>query len=125
MDARSLRIMGFGNGTHTGASHAPTPSYPRPPEGLSPRHRAPAGPPPVQGLQAPDLGPDPLVAPAGRRRPDHLPVRRLPAPPRRPLRRDGAPGPAGHPARLRRPAAAAQPRAGRAPAQGVAPAPPA
>ena len=56
----------------------------------------------VPGLQAQDLGPGPLVAVARRRRPDHLAVRRLPAPARRPLRRDGPQGPAGHPARLRR-----------------------
>ena len=44
---------------------------------------------------------------------------------RRPLRRDGPQGAAGHPARLRRPATAAQRRAGRAPAQGAPQAPPA
>src|SRR5512143_97088 len=103
MGARPLRKMGFGHGTHTGGSHAPTPSDPRPPEGLPPRRRTPAGPPPVPGLQAQDLGPGPLVAPVGRRRPDHFAVRRLPAPLRRPLRRDGAPGPAGHPARANAP----------------------
>ena len=89
------------------------------------RRRAPASPPPVQGLQAQDLGPRPLVAAAGRRRPDHLAVRRLPAAPRRPLRRDGTQGAAGHPARLRRAATAAQRRPGRAPAQGAPQAPPA
>src|SRR5512135_3822607 len=71
MGARPLRKMGFGHGTHTGGSHAPTPSDPRPPEGPPPRRRTPAGPPPVQDLQAQDLGPGPLVAPVGRRRPDH------------------------------------------------------
>ena len=125
MDARPLRRMTFGNRVITGGSHAPTPSYPRPQPGPPPRRRAPASPPEVQGLQAQDLGPGPLVAAAGRRRPDHLAVRRLPAPPRRPLRRDGTQGPAGHPARLRRAATAAQRRPGRAPAQGAPQAPPA
>src|SRR5512135_2178100 len=124
MDASSPRIMAFGDTAITGGSHAPTPSYPRPQAGLPPRRAASASPPPVQGLQAQDLGPDPLVAVAGRRGPDHLVVRRLPTPPRRPLRRDGAPGPLGHTARLRRPATTAQRRAGRAPAQGAVPAPP-
>src|SRR5512135_2315511 len=100
MGASPLRKMVLAYGTNTGGSHAPTPSDPRPPEGPPPRRRSPAGPPPVQKLQAQDLGPGPLVAPAGRRRPDHLAVRRLSAAPRRPLRRDGAQGAAGHPARL-------------------------
>src|SRR3954470_17010699 len=125
MDARSLRRMTFGNRVITGGSHAPTPSYPRPQEGPPPRRRAPASTPEVQGLQAQDLGPGPLVAPAGRRRADPLAVRRLPAPRRRPLRRDRTQGAPGHTARLRRAATAAQRRPGRAPAQGPAHAPPA
>ncbi len=47
-------------------------------------------PPPVPGLQAQDLSQGSLVALAGRRRPNHLAVRRLPTPSRRPFRRDGA-----------------------------------
>ena len=80
MDASPLRTMTLGNRVITGGSHAPTPSYPRPQAGPSSRRRAPAGTPQVQGLQTQDLGPGPLVALAGRRRPDHLAVRRLPAP---------------------------------------------
>src|SRR5512135_741657 len=117
MDASSPRIMTFGDTAITGGSHAPTPSYPRPQAGLPPRRAASASPPPVQGLQAQDLGPDPLGAVAGRRRPDYLAVRRLRTARRRPLRRDGAQGAAGHPARLRHLATPAQRRAGRAPAQ--------
>src|SRR5512147_13364 len=124
MGAIPLRKMVLVHGTTTGGSHAPTPSYPRPQQGLSPRRRAPAGPPEVQGLQTQDLGPGPLVALARRRRADHLAVRRLRATPRRPLRRDGTQGALGYPARLRRVATAAQRRPGRAPAQGVAQAPP-
>src|SRR3954471_4898248 len=115
--------MTFGYKVITGGSHAPEPSYARPQPGPSRGRRPPASPSPVPGLQAQDLGPSPLVAPAGRRRPDHLAVRRLRPAPRRPLRRDGAPGPAGDPARLRRAAAPAQRRPGRAPAQGAAQAP--
>src|SRR5512135_2257146 len=118
MDARLLRRMTFGNRVITGGSHAPTESYARPSAGPSGRRRAPASPPQVQGLQTEDLSPRPLVAPLGRRRPDHLAVRRLPTPPRRPVRRDGPQGTPGHPARLRRPATAAQCRAGRPSAQG-------
>src|SRR5512142_2281036 len=100
MDARSLRRMTLGHRVITGGSHAPTPSYPQPQPSPPPRRRAPASPSEVQGLQAQDLGSGPLVAVAGRRGPDHLVVRRLPTPPRRPLRRDGAQGPLGHTARL-------------------------
>ena len=103
----------------TGESHAPTPSYPRPPPGPPPRRRAPASPSEVQGLQTPDLGPGPLGALAGRRGPDHLVVRRRPTPPRRPLRRDGTPGARGHPARRRHTATTAQRRLGRTLAQGA------
>ena len=60
-----------------------------------------------------------MVAAAGRRRPHHLALRRLPAASRRPLRRDGAQGAAGDAPRLRRTATATQRRAGRAPAQGA------
>src|SRR3954466_11969098 len=119
MGARSLRTMTFGNRVITGGSHAPTPSYPRPQEGPPPRRRAPASAPEVQGLQAQDLGPGPLVAVTRRRRPDHLAVRRLPTPRRRPLRRDGTQGALGHTARLRRPPTTTQRGAGRAPAQGA------
>ena len=80
MSAWPDRIMGPGNRTHTGGGHAPTPSYPPPPPRPSPRRRTPARPPAAPGLQAEDLGPGPLVAAAGRRRPDHLAVRRLRAP---------------------------------------------
>src|SRR4051812_13048144 len=125
MGARPLGKMGFGYATQAGGSHAPAPSYPRPQPGPPTRRAAPARPSPVPGLQAQDLGPGPLVAVAGRRRPDHLAVRRLRAAPRRPLRRDGAQGPAGDPARLRHVATAAQRGPGRAPARGAAPAPPA
>src|SRR4051812_33803747 len=125
MGASPLRKMVLVHGTNTGGSYAPTPSYPRPPEGPSPRRRTPSDPLEVQGLQAQDLGPGPLVAAAGRRRPDHLAVRRLPTPGRRPLRRDGAQCPLGDTARLRHAATAAQRGAGRAPARGVAQAPPA
>src|SRR5512135_2033696 len=59
MGARPLRKMGFGHGTHTGGSHAPTPSDPRLPEGLPPRRRTPAGPPPVQELVLPFLSAGP------------------------------------------------------------------
>src|SRR5512142_3181348 len=124
MDASSPRIMAFGGTAITGGSHAPTPSYPRPQAGLPPGRTAPASPSPIQGLQTQDLGSDPLGTVAGRRRPDHLAVRRLRTARRRPLRRDGAQGAAGHPARLRRLATTAQRRAGRAPAQGTAQAPP-
>src|SRR5947209_14230398 len=120
MDARSLRTMTLGNRVITGGSHAPTPSYPRPQEGTPPRRRAPPGAPEVPGLQAPNFSPCPLVTLAGRSRPDYLALRRLPAPPRRPLRRDGTQGALGHPARLRRPATTTQRRSGRAPAQGPA-----
>src|SRR5215211_7614126 len=125
MDASSLRRMTLDHRVITGGSHAPTPSYPQPQPSPPPRRRAPAGASAVQGLQAQDLGPGPLVAPAGRRGPDHLAVRRLPTPRRRPLRRDGPQGAAGDPARLRRPATPGQRRPGRAPAQGPAQAPPA
>src|SRR3954462_2900722 len=126
MDARFLRRMTYNtNRVTTGGSHAPTPSYPRSQAGLSPRRRAPARAPQVSGLQAQDLGPGPLGALAGRRRADHLAVRRLPAPRRRPLRRDRTQGALGHTARLRRAATAAQRRPGRALAQGPAHAPPA
>src|ERR1051325_7053424 len=108
MDAKPLRIMTFANRVVTGGNPAPTPSYPRPQPGPSPRRRAPARTPPVQGLQAQDLGPGPLVVVARRRRPGHLVVQRLPTPRRRPRRRDGTQGPAGHLARLRRPATTAQ-----------------
>src|SRR3954464_15096789 len=84
MGASSLRRMTFGDRVITGGNHAPTPSYPRPLAGPSPRHRAPAGPSEVQGLQAQDLGPGPLGDVARRRSTDHLAVRRLPASPRRP-----------------------------------------
>src|SRR5882757_426046 len=117
--------MTFGNKVITGGSHAPEESYARPPAGPSRRRTAPASPPPIQGLQAEDLGPRPVVAVAGRRRPEHLAVRRLRAAPRRPLQRDGAQGAAGDPPRLRHPATAAQRRAGRAPAQVAPHAPPA
>src|SRR4051812_1411561 len=100
MDASPLRRMALGHRVITGASHAPTPSYPRPQPRPSPRRRAPPGPPEVQGLQEEDLGPGPLVALASRGGPDHLAVRRLPAPRQRPLRRDGTQGPLGDPARL-------------------------
>src|ERR1700692_432038 len=112
MGARFLRTMTFGNRVITGESHAPTESYPRQPPGPSRRRRTPPSPPSVQGLPTQDLGPCPLVAVTSRRRPNHLVVRRLPTPPRRPLRRDGTQGPLGHPAQLRRTAAAAQRRAG-------------
>src|SRR5690606_617644 len=125
MDARPLRRMTFGNEVIAGGSHAPEESYPRPPAGLSRRRRAPASPPPVPRLQAQGLGPDPPGPALGRRGPDHLAVRRLRTPPRRPLRRDRTPGPAGHAARLRHAATAAQRRVGRAPARGAAPAAPA
>src|SRR3954468_5551670 len=125
MDASSLRRMTLDNRVITGGSHAPTPSYPQPQPSPPPRRRAPAGASAVQGLQAQDLGPDPLVAPAGRRGPDHLAVRRLRASRRRPLRRDGPQGPPGDPARLLYPATTAQRRPSRAPAQDAAQAPPA
>ena len=93
MDASPLRTMTFGTQSHPRrepcARHHHTLDRHQVHRA---RRRAPAGPPPVQGLQAQDLGPGPLVAPAGRRRPDHLAVRRLPAPRRRPLRRDGPQG---------------------------------
>ncbi len=120
IDASSPRIMTLEDRVITGESHAPTPSYPRPPPGPPPRRRAPASPSEVQGLQTPDLGPGPLGAPAGRRGPDHLVVRRRPTPPRRPLRRDGTPGARGHPARRRHTATTAQRRLGRTLAQGSA-----
>src|SRR3954447_2908051 len=72
MDASPLRRMTLGHRVITGGSHAPTPSYPRPQPSLPPRRTASARPPAVQGLQEEDLGPGPLVAVAGRRRPDHL-----------------------------------------------------
>src|SRR4051794_5105175 len=122
MGASPLRKMVLVHGTNTGGSYAPTPSYPRPPEGPSPCRRTPAGPPELQGLQAQDLRSGPLVALAGRRRADHLVIRRLPTPGPRPLRRDG---PHGHPARLRHLTTAAQRRLGRPPAQDPAQAPPA
>src|SRR5450631_2842656 len=125
MGARFLRTMTFGNRVITGGSHAPTESYPRQLPGPSRRRRTPANPPPVQGLQAQDLGPSPLVAAAGRRCTDYLTVRRLPATPRRPLRRDSPQGAAGHTARLRRAPATAQRGAGRAPTQGAPQATPA
>src|SRR5437588_897141 len=101
MDASPLGTMTFGHRVITGGSHAPTPSYPQPQPGPPPRRRTPPSPPPTQGLPAQDLGPGPLVAVAGRRRPDHLAVRRLPASGPRPFRRDGTQGAAGHTARLR------------------------
>src|SRR3954467_12445185 len=119
MDASPLRTMTFGHRVITGGSHAPTESYPRQPPGPSRRRRVPASPPEVQGLQAQDLRPGPLVTPAGRRRADHFAVRRLRAAPRRPLRRDGTQGAPGHTPRLRRPPTATQRGAGRAPAQGA------
>src|SRR5215471_13048960 len=125
MGASPPRRMALVHGANTGGSYAPTPSYPQPPEGPSPRRRTSSGPPAIQGLQAQDLGPGPLVAAACRRRADHLAVRRLPTFGQRPLRRDGTQGPLGHPARLRHPATATQRGAGRAPAQDVAQAPPA
>src|SRR5512135_713283 len=125
MDASPFRTMTFGHRVITGGSHAPEPSYPRPQPGPPIRRTAPASPPPVPGLQAQDHRQRPLVAPAGRRRSDHLAVRCLPTPERRPLRRDGAPGTAGHAARLRRTAAAAQRRTRRSSAQGAAHTPPA
>src|SRR5512135_1388823 len=125
MDASSPRIMAFGDTAITGGSHAPTPSYPRPQAGLPPGRTAPASPSPIQGLQTQDLGSDPLGTVAGRRRPDHLAVRRLRAAPRRPLRRDRPQGAAGHAPRLRHVATAAQRRAGRVPAQGAPQVPPA
>src|SRR5512138_1571651 len=82
MDASSLQRMTFGDRVITGGSHAPTPSYPRPSAGPSPRRRAPASPPEVQGLQAQGIGPGPLGDVARRRRTHHRAVRRLPAPPR-------------------------------------------
>src|SRR5512135_2091440 len=117
MDARPLRRMTLGHRVITGGSHASTPSYPQPQPSPPPRRRAPASPSEVQGLQTQDLGSGPLVAVARRRRTHHLAVRRLPAAPRRPLRRDGAQGAAGHLARLRHGATTTQCRAGRAPAQ--------
>src|SRR3954465_13928443 len=125
MDASPLRIMTFGDRIITRGSHAPTPSYPRPQPRPSPRRRAPAATPPVQGLQAQDLGPGPLVAAAGRRRTHHLTVRRLRAPRPGPLRRDRAQGADGDPARLRHTATATQRRLGRPPAQDPAQTPPA
>ena len=104
---------------------APTPSSPRSRPPSSPRRRASATIPPVPGRHDDDRGPRPLVAVAGRRRPDHRTRRRRPTPPRRPLRRDAAPAARGHAARLRHPATPAQRRLGRAPAQSPAPAPPA
>src|ERR1017187_6408734 len=90
MDANSPRIMTLDHRVNIGENHAPTtPSYPRPREGLPPRRRAPANPLEVPRLQEEDLGLSPLVVVAGRRGPHHLPVRRLPAPPRLPVRRDG------------------------------------
>src|SRR5512138_3164909 len=117
MDASSPRIMAFGDTAITGGSHAPTPSYPRPQAGLPPGRTAPASPSPIPGLQTQDLGPDPLGAVAGRRRPNHLAVRRLRTTRRRTHRRDGTQGAAGHLARLRHPATPAQRRPGRAPAR--------
>src|SRR4051812_43462163 len=108
MDASPLRRMTFGHRIITGGSPAPTPSYPQPQPGPPPRHRAPPGPSEPQGLQEEDLGPGPLVAPAGRGGPDHLAVRRLPAPRPGPLRRDRAQGALGDPARLRHIATATQ-----------------
>src|SRR5512135_1142847 len=125
MDASSLRRMTLGHRVITGGSPAPAPSYPQPQPGPPSRHRAPAGPSEVQGLQEEDLGPVPLVALAGRRGPDPLAVRRLSAPRRGPLRRDRTQGADGYPAQLRHTATAVQRRAGRAPAQGAAQAPPA
>src|ERR1017187_6381801 len=126
MDANSPRIMTLDHRVNIGESHAPTtPSYPRPREGLPPRRRAPTNTLAVPGLQEESLGPAPLVVVAGRRGPHHFLVRRLPAPPRRPISRDGAQGPVVDPARLHRAATATQCRAGRAPAQDVAQAPPA
>src|SRR4026209_2586171 len=108
MDASSPRIMTLDQRVTIGGSHAPTPSYPRPPEGLPPRRRALANPLAVPRLQEEHLGPGPPGVAAGRRGRLHLVVGHLPAPPRRPVRRDGAQGPVGHPARLRRVAAPAQ-----------------
>src|ERR1700736_6522213 len=110
MDASSLLTMTLGNRVITGGSHAPTPSYPRPQACLSAPRRAPARTPEVQGLQEKDLSPGSLVAVVGRRRPDHLAVRHLPAPRRRPFRRDGTQGADGHAARVRRVATATQRR---------------
>src|SRR3954463_3726769 len=125
MDASPLRRMTLGHRVITGGSHAPTPSYPRPQPSLPPRRTASARPPAVQGLQEEDLGPGPLVAVAGRRRPDHLALRRLRAPRPSPLRRDRAQGADGDPARLRHTATATQRRLGRPPAQDPAQTPPA
>src|SRR6185312_16104641 len=124
MDASSLLIMTLRDWVITGGSHAPTSLYAYTQRCLATRLGGPAGAPetPRSRAQVPRRSaPD---APVLRRRADHLDLRRLQTPARRPLPRGRTARPAGHPARPRRDPTATQPRLGRGPAQRPPPAPP-
>src|SRR5215470_3224909 len=122
MDTGSLPIMTYEGPVITGGSHAPTAFYSYRPAGPPLRRSDPSGPlgtsrPRTQVPGRPTADPVAL-----RRRADHLALRRLPVPARRPLRRGGPLGLDRHLARLRRVAAPAQRRTGWELAPGRAPA---
>src|SRR5512135_258619 len=124
MGANSSHKMAWRHLLVSGGSYAPASVYAHPQRCASPRRGPVAVPPeaPRPRTQVPRrTAPD---APVLRRRTDHLDLRCLQTPPRRPLRRGRAVGPAGLSARLRRDPTAAQPRLGRALAQGPAQGPP-